>query len=187
MVSISNRCPGHPSGKATILDEIKFGFIEPYRVAGMSEPWLNKLRETHIQLNAVGIGTILTLTEDDPYGRFHRQAGFQQHHLPIEDGEPPAIETMQQALMFIEDSLRHQQGVAVHCFEGRGRTGTILAGWLGVTEGLDATSAIHKLRHQRPCTALTQPQKAFLEVFLALRKPESVKENPSAGKARLFS
>ncbi len=58
-----------------ILQQIHFSLLASYKVAGMGEPWLNKLEETHVALAECGIGAILTLTEDNLYGDRHLAAG----------------------------------------------------------------------------------------------------------------
>ena len=155
---------------APILKEIRFGFLHPYRVAGMAEPLCREMEQTHALLMERGIGAILTLTEDDLYGERHRSAGFLHHHEPIDDCEPPTDEGMDRALAFIDDCLDGGVGVAVHCLEGRGRTGTVLCGWLGLKESLDAASAIRRIHDMRYYTVLTPTQQAFLHRYLLERK-----------------
>lgn len=156
----------HAGTGSPILAEIRFGFLHPYRVAGMGEPWHTKIKETHRLLAAQGIGAILTLTEDDLYGEVHRSAGFDQHHEPIDDTEPPATEGMNRAIAFIDACLEKGRGVAVHCQEGRGRTGTVLCGWIGLKESLTPADAIVRVHELRNDTVLTQSQRAFLLEYL---------------------
>ncbi len=145
-----------------ILDEIHFGFLHPYKVAGMGEPWVKKMNDTHRLLRAEGIGAILTLTEDDLYGDLHKAAGFRHHHEPIDDTEPPTREGMQRALDFIDTCLGEGHGVAAHCMEGRGRTGTVLCAWVGQKESLEPQEAIVRVHELRPYTVLTPSQRSFL-------------------------
>ena len=151
---------------AEILKDLRFGFLGDYAVAGMGEPWLDKLDGTHELLREQGIGAILTLTEDDLFGSLHEAAGFCHCHEPIDDCEPPDINGMDRAIDFIDRCLRKNMGVAVHCFEGRGRTGTVLAAWLARQEMLTAECAISRVRTLRYQTALTESQKAFLIRYL---------------------
>jgi len=151
---------------APVLQEIHFGLLGTYNVAGMGEPWIEKMAETHNELRRVGIGAILTLTEDNPYADQHERAGFRICHEPIEDGEAPSVMVLESAVAFIEKNLSVSTGVAVHCLEGRGRTGTVLGAWLAVREGLSGEAAILRLRKLRPFTALSASQKAFLLDYL---------------------
>ena len=149
-----------------ILKELRFGFIGSYRVAGMGEPWVAKLEKTQGLLKQLGIGGILTLTEDDLYGASHRKAGFFHHHEPIDDTMPPEPEGMDRAISFINTCLKSDVGVVAHCFEGRGRTGTVLAAWLGLKEGLGPEETIKRIKELRYHTLLTPSQRDFLHEYL---------------------
>lgn len=150
-----------------ILNEIRFGYLHPYKVAGMGEPWLIKMDRTIHLLKQQGIGAILCLTEDDLYGTDVRRAGFVHHHEPIDDGASPTMEGMDRALAFIDSCLGKGFGIAVHCLEGRGRTGTVLASWVGVVESLHTQDALKRIRRLRPHTVLSPSQQAFIGQYLA--------------------
>jgi atypical dual specificity phosphatase len=121
---------------------------------------------TLAHLKEQGIGAILTLTEDNLYGEDYRAAGFLNHHEPIEDCEPPTKEGMDRAIGFIDNCLEEGHGVAVHCLEGRGRTGTVLAAWLAREESLSSQDAVRRLYDLRGHAVITPSQRAFLEKYL---------------------
>jgi len=150
-----------------ILDEIRFSYLHTYRVAGMSEPWSTKMAPTLALLKEQGIGAILTLTEDNLYGEEYTAAGFLNHHEPIDDCEPPSMEGMDRAIGFINNCLDEGHGVAVHCLEGRGRTGTVLAAWLGCEESLSPQDAIRRMYDLREHTIITPTQRSFLDRYLS--------------------
>jgi atypical dual specificity phosphatase len=152
--------------RSSILDQIRFGYLDTYRVAGMSEPWSTEMATTLALLKEQGIGAILTLTEDNLYGRDYTAAGFLNHHEPIEDCEPPTVEGMDRAVGFIDNCLEEGYGVAVHCMEGRGRTGTVLAAWLGRKESLNPEDAIRRMVDLRDQTIITPAQRFFLDRYL---------------------
>ena len=149
-----------------ILNEIRFSYLDSYRVAGMSEPWYEKMEPTLALLKEQGIGAILTLTEDNLYGEEYAAAGFVNHHEPIEDCEPPSTEGMDRAVGFIENCLEEGYGVAVHCMEGRGRTGTVLSAWLGLKESLSPEDAIKRVYELRVHTIISPTQRFFLNRYL---------------------
>lgn len=149
-----------------ILKDIRFCFLHPYSVAGMGEPWSMKLEETQQILKKQGIDAILTLTEDDPYGKLHREAGFAHHHEPVDDCEPPSTEGMNRAIEFINSFLEKDIGVAVHCLEGRGRTGTILCAWIGLKESLSPEQAIRRIHELMIHAVITPSQRSFLKQYL---------------------
>jgi atypical dual specificity phosphatase len=149
-----------------LLAEIRFGFLNPYKVAGMAEPWLEKIGPTLELLRNLGIGAILTLTEDDLYGSRYVAAGFLHHHEPINDCEAPSKEGMDRAVSFIDSSLKKGCCAAVHCLEGRGRTGAVLCAWLAIKESLDADEAIKRVYNLREYTVITDVQREFLHLYL---------------------
>jgi atypical dual specificity phosphatase len=73
---------------------------------------------------------------------------------------------MDRAMRFIDNCLEEGRGVAVHCMEGRGRTGTVLAAWLGRKESLSPQDAIRRMYDLRDHTIITPTQRAFLERYL---------------------
>lgn len=156
----------HGDLDSRILTEIRFGFLHPYEVAGMGEPWHIKMKDTYRLLASQGIGAILTLTEEDLYGDLHRAAGFCHRHEPIDDTKPPTTEGMDRALAFIDGCLGKDRGVAVHCQEGRGRTGTVLCGWIALKESLSPQEAIIRIHELRYDTVLTASQRAFLLEYI---------------------
>ena len=152
--------------KSSILRKLNFGFVGKYMVAGMGEPWVRYLDETHALLKSLSIRAIVILTEDNLYGAHHLRAGFETLHEPIDDCHPPSLEGMVRVSTFIDTALSNNVGVVVHCLEGRGRTGVILGGWLGKREQLSAVETIRRIRQLRPVTALTRDQKSFLHKYL---------------------
>ncbi len=149
-----------------ILHRLRFQYIPPYRVAGMAEPWSMEVEETLKVLAWKGVGAILTLTEDNLYGDKYLEAGFEYHYEPIDDCEPPTFSAMERAVDFIDASIYKGLGVAVHCLEGRGRTGTVLAGWLGLKENLSPEDAISRIYEARVHTIITPSQREFIKRYL---------------------
>ncbi len=149
----------------TLLD-INFGFLGDYPVAGMAEPWISKMTVTLDQLHQKGIRAILTLTEDDTYGDYYRRARLAHHHEPMDDGEPAPLNALERTVDFINTCIANNQPVAAHCLEGRGRTGMVLAAWLGISENIGGPEAIRRTRQLRPTTVLTKAQQACVCEFL---------------------
>ncbi len=156
------------SADLQILNETRFGFLGSYRVAGMGEPWSFKLERTFQLLKEMKIGAVLTLTEDDLYAQEYSKTGFVHLHEPIEDCEPPTVAGMNRAIKFINSSLKKDLGVAVHCFEGRGRTGLVLGAWLGLHESLTPQEVLTKIYKLRVHSVITPSQRLFLARYLSL-------------------
>ena len=66
----------------------------------------------------------------------------------------------------IEQAMREEKVVAVHCRAGLGRTGTILAAYLS-WEGREALDALETVRRVEPRWVQSEEQVAFLETFAA--------------------
>ena len=71
------------------------------------------------------------------------------HRMPIRDLDVPSPEFMSKILDRIDASLDENQFVYVHCWGGRGRTGTAVGCWLvrhGIAEGERSLEKIRELR-----------------------------------------
>jgi len=71
------------------------------------------------------------------------------HRLPIRDLGIPSRELMVQILDCIDESLAMERPAYVHCWGGRGRTGTVVGCWLarqGIAEGENVLVKIKELR-----------------------------------------
>ncbi|MBW1990492.1 MAG: dual specificity protein phosphatase family protein [Deltaproteobacteria bacterium] len=143
-----------------------FGYLSPYRVAGMAEPGREGIQATLALLARRGIGAVLTLTEDDLLARFYLSAGFAHAHVPVDDGGAPSFAEMDRAMDFIQTNLARGRGVAVHCLEGRGRTGLVLGAFLAREEGLGWPRVFQRLKEARPSTVLNDAQRRFLAAYL---------------------
>lgn len=94
--------------------------------------------------------------------------GMRQLHLPVADFAAPAPDQLDRGVAAIRAAVAADQGVAVHCGAGLGRTGTLLACFL-VDDGLDAPSAIARVRAARPGSVETAGQVAAVAAFARRR------------------
>ena len=135
-----------------LMEYYNFSFVIPEKLAGMSRPDRDALK----LLKEAGIKGLLSLTEAPiPLPVLD---GMDYCHLPIEDYTAPDIPTIEHAIKFI-DFVKGP--VAVHCFAGIGRTGTILAAYF-IKGGMNTPQAIHHVRRLRPYSIETQAQEAVL-------------------------
>ncbi|MDI6798358.1 MAG: dual specificity protein phosphatase family protein, partial [Desulfatibacillaceae bacterium] len=148
--------------KNDLLASLRFGWLGGFSVAGMAEPWLARMEATLAALKEEGVGAILCVTEDAPYCHLYEKAGLAHAHVPMDDGEPTDFASLKKAVGILDSWLGQNISPAVHCLEGRGRTGMVLAAWLAKNQGLNGQKAIHTLRSLRPVTVLNPAQKAFL-------------------------
>jgi atypical dual specificity phosphatase len=130
---------------------LNFSWVVENKLAGSARP--GKFGKTDIYkdldlLFEAGIRAILSvMVEDLPEAE--TDGRFQYLHLPVYGFTPPTPEQMIQALEFIEANNAENRPVLVHCAEGVGRTGTVLACYF-VAQGYQPTEAIRFLRKLRP-------------------------------------
>jgi atypical dual specificity phosphatase len=138
-----------------------FSWIIEDRLAAMPFP---STEDAYMLLQHLGIKVILNLTEyldDTPL-----LSAFNVYNIPIASfkewgHKPPTLQQMHQAVSIIQDSLKSNQPVLVHCVHGLGRTGTIIAGYL-TTCGYNAQGAIDYIRELRPGSIETEEQEAVI-------------------------
>jgi atypical dual specificity phosphatase len=142
-----------------------FTWIVPGKLAGTPMPGVVFEIDYDLQaLKAVGISTLITLTENDlPQDALTRN-GLKNVHLSIRDREPPTVAQMTMLLMRMDTLLKAGEALAVHCLAGIGRTGTVLACWL-IREGLTAGEALRRVRRIEPRFVQSQVQEEFLHQY----------------------
>ncbi len=117
--------------------------------------------ETEIAfLKKQSIRQLVTLTE-----RHHSKAilanHFQVHHIGIEDLNVPHLEQVQYLADVMTMARQNDEGLAVHCLAGIGRTSTMLiAAQLLMGETLETLQA--RIAIQNPSFVLAGPQGDFL-------------------------
>jgi protein-tyrosine phosphatase len=106
------------------------------------------------------IGSVVTLTEE-PNQPEQLKQHFELRHLAIDDLHAPQIEQVVELANIIKESQSREQGIAVHCMAGIGRTSTMLvASHLLLGESLD--SLLSQLRKRNPAFQLTGTQADFV-------------------------
>jgi len=117
-----------------------------------------------------GIDTIVRLCKVEYDATDFVKAGINHFDMYFIDGTTPSIEIVHRFLKVAEEA----KGVAVHCKQGLGRTGTLLACYLMKHHGFAADESIAFLRIQRP-GSVVGPQQAFLhDVQHLLQQPQTI-------------
>lgn len=116
-------------------------------IAGMSHPGNDSAFLE--RLNDMGIGGVVSLTEQPLQEDLVREHGMEYLHLPVTDFSAPRQAQIDRFIEFCERNAGRDRAVAVHCLAGRGRTGTMLGCFL-VREGMPAKEAIERVRSIRP-------------------------------------
>lgn len=107
-------------------------------------------------LLTAGFTYFLDLTESgelEPYDYLLQELDGCDHPIqhirqPIRDASIPSTEDMGQILDLLDRALALGDQVYVHCWGGRGRTGTVIGCWL-VRHGLSGEDALARIMHLR--------------------------------------
>lgn len=138
---------------------VNFSWIQDGRVAGMGLP----RGPAGASLATEGVRAVLTLTAHAAPELFDDEQ-LVVAHVPLVDFGTPSQEDLARCVAWIDEQLAAQRPVAVHCFAGVGRTGTVLAAWL-VRQGATAEEAIARLRRLRPGSVETPGQVEAVRAF----------------------
>lgn len=141
-------------------------WLVPGLLCGMSRPGLTaRLPDQLTCLRANGVRHLVCLEERVSYATSQaREAGLQLHHYPVPDMAPPAFGQAVDLCRALEEPIRANAGVALHCRGGLGRTGTGLAAILAWF-GDDADAAIAKVRRANPLAIQSVAQARFVHEF----------------------
>jgi atypical dual specificity phosphatase len=130
----------------------------------------------------VGVTTLINLTETPSDPAPLERHGLRSLWEPIPDMLAPELEQAMNLCRRIDDLMAAGEVVAVHCYAGLGRTGTVLASTL-IWEGMDALSALETVRRIEPRWVQSQAQVDFLGEFARALAAPSGRTQPEAAQA----
>jgi len=123
-----------------------------------------------------GIDCFVDLTEAGEYGLAlydgELRDGVEHCRIAIPDYSVPSVDVMREILDALDDALARGRTVYLHCFGGRGRTGTVVGCWL-VRHGMDGEVAIEQIAEWRGDRASpeTDEQRELILRWAALDRP----------------
>ena len=138
-----------------------FGWVLPGELAGMAFP----LPHSWYELRLEGVRAVVTLTGEPPTDP--TEHGLTWLHHPIVDFGIPDPAGLERTIAWMKAEVEEGRPVVVHCHAGLGRTGTVLAAYLGRVHGVQAGAAIEKVRALRPHSIETRGQQDFVRQFLS--------------------
>jgi len=118
-----------------------------------------------VELEAVkreGVEAIVSLASTPLNPEVIDRLGFAYLHSPL--STMPSIQQLIQIIQFIESQKSQSHPVLVHCGEGKGRTGTVLAAYL-IYHGMHADDAIRIVREKRSGSIQTVEQENLIREF----------------------
>ncbi len=143
-----------------------FGWFDE-KVAASGRP-VNRSQLRYVA--SLGIKAVISLTEDPIPEEHVRDLGLECYHLPMRNHEMPDGETLEKAARLVVDLTRSGKKVLVHCAAGQGRTGTVLAAYLILKDGISAEEAIRRVRSLRPGSIEPNQEEGLKEWARSLRE-----------------
>jgi atypical dual specificity phosphatase len=110
-----------------------------------------------------GVRSIITMTENSLPESWVKNVKYL--HVPTEDFSAPDMEQIDNAVEFIQNRIKNNEPVMIHCAAGIGRTGTILACYLVKYQKLSAKDAIQKVRKKRPGSIQSESQEIAISLY----------------------
>ena len=137
-----------------------FGWLINNKLAGSGMPtsvaeleWVRKQ----------GVKSIITMTENSLPESWIKDINYL--HVPTEDLSAPDMDKIDQTVDFIQERIKNDEPIMVHCAAGIGRTGTILACYLIKYHNLSAKNAIEKVRNERPGSIQSESQEIAVGLY----------------------
>jgi protein-tyrosine phosphatase len=125
------------------------------------------------ELKKKGITNVVCLVEEHElpfrnvkeYEEILSKYGIELKHFPIKDFYAPSLEYLIKIIKYIDEKIKENKKVLVHCYGGLGRTGTIVASFLVYYKKISAEEAINYVRRIRPGSVESYYQEEIVKRF----------------------
>ena len=132
-------------------------WVVPGKLAGVRKPTPEELSE----LQAAGIGAIISVMDDPSNLEAYEAAGLPYRWVPVKGGTAPSPAQATELREFIEAQTQAGRAVAIHCTSGRRRTGTAIATYL-IANGAPFADAVNAVTTANPAAEMREAQLQFL-------------------------
>lgn len=135
-------------------------------MCGMSRPGLVLDESVQYRRRSErGVGILVCLEERFTYALDAlREQGLEHRHFSVPGMAPPSFDQAVDFCRLAEPAIRANRGIAMHCRDGLGRTGSALA-VIMIWFGDAAAEAIAKVRSAKPFAIQSVAQFRFLHDF----------------------
>ncbi|HWM52688.1 MAG TPA: dual specificity protein phosphatase family protein [Thermoplasmata archaeon] len=125
--------------------EMLYYTIDGGRLAGLPGPAF--MEWDFARLRKMGYSVVVSL-ECDRLNTFEiEDAGFEHKKICVEDFAAPTLDQVDEFVAFVNSKIGEGKKVLVHCYAGRGRTGTMLAAYL-IHQGMSSDAAVREIRER---------------------------------------
>jgi atypical dual specificity phosphatase len=139
--------------------------------AGLRQPGRDGHLERDLEvLQNAGVSILVSLTMRALPATKLARYGLRSRHFPIIGMGIPTLEAAMGLCKELSQAVRVGSKIAVHCTQGVGRTGTVLACHL-VWQGMSAQDAIERVRQRIRGAIQTAGQEAFVHRFARAALP----------------
>jgi len=133
-------------------------WVIPGKLTGVRKPTADEISD----LKTAGVGAIVSVLDDSSNLDLYQQAEIPHLWLPTQGGTAPTLEQVQELQNFVDSQNRLGHGVAVHCTNGKRRTGTMLAAYL-IGSGWSYQDAMQTIHRAKSDLDLREAQTSFLQ------------------------
>ena len=130
-------------------------WIVPDVLAALGRPY--DLRKAVELFKDAGISVVVSLTETALNTDILAEFDIEYHHIPVDDFRAPGAAQIDQFVSVVAAAREAGRKTLVHCFAGRGRSGTMAACYL-VSLGRTPEEALAEVRSLRPGAVETEEQ-----------------------------
>ena len=125
--------------------EMLYYTLDGGRLAGLPGPAY--MEWDFARLRKMGYSVVVSL-ECGRLNTFEiEDAGFEHKKICVDDFTAPTLDQVDEFVSFVDAKHAEGKKVLVHCYAGRGRTGTMLAAFL-IHQGMSAAAAIREIRER---------------------------------------